>query len=225
MRLRTRTLAAPLLPLALVALSACDIKDPLEGVNLRLALTDATVEIPAAAGTVEVRTDRSTVSSGVADNDTDIVEVEELMAIKLQPAFFGLDAAGDGSSVAEADIAPQSGTIQLFVFLGGVPLPQTPITLTVEENVVVSVEPSTIDISTASVEAAAVADFIASLSPEDVPELNPWFTPAQVVAQINAVLAAESIPITIGVITTGSLTGSLTLDQIAFDAEVIITDD
>lgn len=225
-----KTIPSAALALAVFALAGCEVTNPLEDVELRVDVTDAPVAIPASAGTVAVRSDAPTANSGTATNDTDIERVEELRTIRLQPSYFSFASAVAGADRAgpNATIAAQSGTIRIFIFLGGVPIPDTPIVVTVEDNVVTGVAPQEIEIASATINAGTIESFLDSLPPGSVPDLaDGWqtMTVDEVVAEINQALASSSIAFTIGVEATGGLDGTLQLSEIAFDAEIALADD
>lgn len=229
MRTITRLLTTAALPLVLLGLTGCEVTDPLEGVDLRIDLTDASVEIPESVGSVTVDPDRPTAASGSITNETDIASIEELKAIKLEPGFFVFTSAPTALAAEGAEgptVAAANGTIRVFLFMGGVPLPDMPITLTVENDEVTAVTPQTITIAGSTVDAAAIEAYLEALPEEDRPELDDWqsMTIDQVVAEINAALSSSSFPFTIGVEATGELSGTLRLGEIAFDAEVLITE-
>lgn len=225
MRTMTNILRPATLSLGILALMACDVTNPLEDVELRLDIQNAPVEIPASVGTIVVRSGEPTVNEGTATNDTDIDRIEDLQSINLDPSFFSYTAAASGAAASAAPAASLDGTIRLFIFLGGVPVPGTPVVLTVDDAVVTAVEPQEIDIAGSTVNASTIAAFIESLPPESRPQLDDWqsMTIDEVIAEINAALASGTVPIALGVETTGGLEGTLQLEQIEFDAVVVVS--
>lgn len=218
------------LSLGLLALVACDVTDPVDDDELRLAVQNAPVEIPASVGTVVVRAGEPTVSSGIATNDTGIERIEQLERIGLDPSFFSYtptDTTEVSDSSAAATAASLDGTIRLFLFVGGVPVPGTPVVLTVEQAVVTAVEPQELEIAGSTVDASTIAAFIESLPLEDRPELDDWqsMTVGEVIAEINAALSSGEVPIALGIEATGELDGELQLEQIEFDAVVVVRND
>lgn len=226
MRIMTNRLGPAALSLGILALAACDVTNPLEDVELRLNVQNAPVEIPASVGTVVVRSGEPTINEGTATNDTDIDRVEDLESITIDPSFFTYTpAAAGGAGASAAPAASLDGTIRLFIFLGGVPVPGTPVALTVEDAVVTAVEPQELVIAGSTVDASAVAAFIESLPAESRPQLDDWqsMTIDQVIGEINAALSSGSVPIAIGIEATGGLDGNLQLEQIEFDAVVVVS--
>lgn len=228
MRIMTNIFRPAALSLGVLALMACDVTDPLEDVELRLNVQNAPVEIPASVGTVVVRSGEPTINEGTATNDTDIDRVEDLQSITLDPSFFSYTSAAAASQTGAATTAASlDGTIRLFIFLGGVPVPGIPVVLTVEDAVVTTVDPQELDIAGSTVNASAIAAFIESLPAESRPQLDDWqsMTIDEVIGAINAALASGSVPIAIGIETTGGLEGTLQLEKIEFDAVVVVSDD
>lgn len=212
------------LSIAAVGMTACEITNPLEDVDLLVEVQDAPVEIPASLGSVAVRPDEPTANSGTATNSSDIDRIEELRSIKLQPRFFSFTPASAVSAgpSARAVAAAQDGTIRLFLFLGGVPVPGTPVVVSIENGDVVGVNPEVIQIGSATVDKSSVGSFVESLDLADRPDLEDWqsMTVDEMVETLNTSLASGSIPFAIGVETTGDVTGTLQLSEIQFDAQV-----
>lgn len=230
MRNLTNMIRPAALSLGLLALVACDVTDPVDDDELRLEVQNAPVEIPASVGTVVVRSGEPTVSSGTATNDTGIERIERLERIGLDPSFFSYtptDTAEVSDSTAATTAASLDGTIRLFLFVGGVPVPGTPVVLTVEQAVVTAVEPQELEIVGSTVDASTIAAFLESLPPEDRPELDDWqsMTAGEVIAEINAALSSGEVPIALGIEATDELHGELQLEQIEFDAVVVVRND
>jgi hypothetical protein len=213
--------------MAVLALGACDITDPLEDVDLLLDIPDAPVEIPAALGSVQVSPGEPTANSGTASNDSDIDRVELLRSIQIEPGFFSFAPATASLTAGSSIAAAQDGTIRVFLFLGGVPIPGTPVVLTVQNGAVTDVQPRQIEMESATIDQSAVESFLASLPAASRPDLSAWesMTLDEVVAEMNAALASGSIPFAIGVEATGDLSGTLRLSEIEFDARVALSND
>ncbi len=215
------------LSMAVLALGACDITDPLKDVDLLLDIEDAPVEIPAELGSVQVSPGEPTANSGTASNDSDIDRVEVLRSIQIEPGFFSFMPATGSVSGASSIAAAQDGSIRIFLFLGGVPIPGTPVLLTVQNAEVVDVQPRQIQLGSATIDQSSVESFLASLPAASRPALSAWqsMTLDEVVAEMNAALASGSIPFAIGVEATGDLSGTLRLSEIEFDARVALSSD
>lgn len=233
-RLRARRAAAAALVLA-VAGAAC-VSDPFEGVDLILDVTDARVELGAVDGTIEVRSGETTVKSSVVANASDIGEVRELrwLAFGLADLSFqasGAPAAGVVAGAAGAaahafsSAASGSGTISLGVFLNGVPVPGTPILVTVTDGVVTQVIPSLLLTASWLVKASELLALLESLPPGSQPDLKDWenLTLDQVIAEINQGLAAASLPVVLVATADGDLDGSLRLHAFEFAGRVVLS--
>lgn len=223
------TIHSPLLRsalgLAVLGFAGCDVTDPLKDVELHLDLNEAPVEIPASFGTVAVAAGQATVTNGTVSNDTDVDRIERLKAITLLPSYFTFTPAAVGSTTGDLVPLAQSGTLSLFVFLNGVPVPGTPVQITIQNDAVTAVSPQRIEIAGATVDVSTVQAFLAALNGVPVPLAAGWetMTVDQIVARINDALASYSIPISIGVTATGDLDGTLRLSRISFDAEAVLT--
>lgn len=220
----TKLVRPAALCVAFLGLAACDITNPLEDVDLLLDIDSAPVAIPASLGTIQVSPNSPRANSGTATNDSDIDRIEELRSITIKPSsltFTPASGAATGSA-ARTIAADQDGTIRVFLFLGDVPVPGTPIVVTVQDGAVTGVNPQEIQIGSATIDASSVSSFIESLPAGSRPDLDDWesMTVDEVVDQINASLASGSIPFAFGVETTGDVSGTLRLSEIEFDAQV-----
>lgn len=130
-----------LLPLAalVVALPACDVTDPLEGVDLILETDDAPVSMNATVAVVpgEITSTTTTVSK-----PSEIKSVSDIASLTLKPSDFTF-AATSGLRTASADASMGSGTIEVMITMnyanhsirmGG--------TVTIVNNVVTDVTPA-----------------------------------------------------------------------------------
>jgi hypothetical protein len=197
MKIHTPLLRSAALGLGLLGLAGCDVTDPLKDVEIHVDLSEAPVEIPASVGTVAVIAGQATVTTGTVNNDTDIDRIERLKTIKLLPSYltFTPTAAAAGAAVPLA----QSGTLSVFVFLDGVPIPGTPVVITIQDDAVTAVEPQSIQIAGATIDVNTIQTFLASLNGVQVPLTDGWET------------------------LTVDLDGTLRLSQISFDAEAVLS--
>ncbi len=227
MRYAMKWIRPAALSLTVLALGACDITDPLEGVDLILDIEDAPVEIPASIGSVQVSPGQPTANSGMASNDSDIDRVEELRSIQIEPGFFSFAPATGSLMGANSIAAAQGGSIRIFLFLGGVPIPGTPVVVTVQNAQVTDVQPRRIQLGSATIDQSTIESFLASLPAASRPDLAAWesMTLDEVVEEMNAALASGSIPFAIGVDATGDLDGTLRLSELQFDAQVALSGD
>jgi type II secretory pathway component HofQ len=150
-----------------------------------------------------------------------------LRSIHVEPGFFSFAPSTGALTAAGSIAAAQDGSIRIFLFLGGVPIPGTPVLLTVQNGEVTDVQPREIQIGSATIDESAVESFLAGLPAGSRPELSAWqsMTIDEVVAEINTALASASIPFAIGVEATGDLSGTLRLSEIQFDAQVALSSD
>lgn len=209
-----------LLPLLLlvVGLAACEIADPLQDVNLVLDVDDAEVDVPpigihVAPGAPAVVNE--TVSPDLADID----DIRDLEAIRLEPRFFGFQA--------DAGKQAASGKLRVVASLGGTfPLPGMPVTVTVVDNVVTDVTPSTLSFegSTYTLDVAGVRAVLAKLGP-NAPSFGDFenATLDQVEASVNTALQSAGMPVVVIVdVMEGDLSGTMTVSGFTLDAKVAL---
>jgi hypothetical protein len=207
-----------LLGVCTLVLAACEVTDPLEDVELRLRVEGALVELGATAGRIAVAGGTSTVSSSIVGNDLDITSVEVLEQMRILPDYFGYVPAPGKQSAAQA-----SGTVELYLFLGEVPVPGAPVVVTITDDVVTGVAPTTITVSESTIDRDAIEAALGSLPPAQQPDLAAWgaMTIDEVVGEINDALVQSSFPLVLVAVTTGDLSGDLKLNTFDLDAEVI----
>lgn len=210
--------------LVMIGISACDVTNPLEDVELIVDVEDAQVDLGGSGLSVAVSPDRPSAQSENVQNDLDIASVEELRQINLKPEFFSFHPSASKSSSAAA-----TGTLEITVIIAGYPLPDAPITATIVNGVVTTVTPSEISFlgQTYSVDESAIDDLLALLPADQRPNLEDWKGASmdQVVSAINGALSSNSIPLSLGIRVTESdendpLTGDLILNSISVDAQV-----
>ena len=120
-----------LLVVAAAAMPACDIKDPLENVDIRLDIKDAPIQFSGNEGSVAVSTEQAGITTASVSMDSDIEEVADLQTIHLDPADFtftstaGVVASGNFASLVQA-----SGAVRLGILVSGIPVPGFPLTVT-----------------------------------------------------------------------------------------------
>lgn len=203
-----------------LASSGCDIGSPLENVELVLDVEDANVNVGNV--TTDVRPDGPSVRTQNASPNVNVKDVRKVRSIRLKTEFFSF-SSGTTNSRAKAESAQASGTLEVWVFFGSYPLPNMPVTVTITDDVVTDVQPSKLNFgSTYSVDASGLNQLLEDLG-DDAPDLAAWenATIDEVEAAINAALDAESSSLSIAVrVTDGNLSGSLTIDQFSFDAQV-----
>lgn len=207
------------LSLSTIGLSGCDISDPLEGTNLVLDVEDASVGFGAV--TTEVRTDRPSIQTEQVSPDLDVQEVRELRAIRLKPSFFEFTSSAGAAQSQRARRKAASGTLEIWVFFNSFPLPNTPVTVTIENDEVTGVDPAELSFGTYQIDEEALRQLLDNL--EESPELGDWenATIDEVTAAVNEGLQSSGVPISIAVtVVEGDLNGSMTLDQFSMDGQV-----
>jgi hypothetical protein len=216
MKTKLRILPTAALLLAVV-LPACDIKSPTDGISVRLNVRDEPVSL-GAVGAVQVRPGQVTERSGTITGSTSIASVDALQAIKLQPSFFSFQAAAGDRAQAMA-----SGTADVIVMSGQSTL--LVVVVTVVNNVVTAVNPTTANGETMASHVRTRCAALNAVVPGTCARLGNAanLTADQLVASINAVLAAAQSPITVLVVpTSGDLSGSLQVSQFTVDATVTV---
>lgn len=212
-----------LVTLAFLGLTACDVSEPLENVDLILDVPDAPVEMDEASGTVPVRPGETSATNSTVPNETDIKEVRELRTIRLDPSFFSFESAAASASGGPAGSAAgtSSGTITVAVFFNGVPIPGLPVEVTIDDDGVTDVTPSSISLAEASVDAPALTELLDDLPAEEKPSLEAWegMSVPDIIERINQGLASRDVPISV-VLTNDGLDGTFRIQKFEFDAQV-----
>lgn len=199
-------------------LTGCEISNPLEDVELHLDVQDVPVELPSSVGSLALKPGETASSSGFVSNELEVTSVNEVSEIEVQPSYFHYSAGAGKTSGPAA-----SGTVTIALFLGGVPIPGAVVEVTVTNDVVTAVSPTSIKVGTMTVDRAAVDQLLQSLPPAQRPTLADWqsMTIDQVRQKINDALASTGFDFSIVFKTTGDLAGGLTIDQ--FDVSASVT--
>lgn len=200
-------------------IAACDITNPIEDVSLRLSVTDAAVELGPDAGHVAVTGGQTTSSTGNVINQLDISSVELLHQVHILPSYFSY-----ASAVGKHASALGNGAVELHLFLGGVPIPGSPVVVTILDGTVTNVSPTSIDVHDTTIDKAAIEAALNSLPPSQRPLLRDWksMTISQILGEINLALARASFPLVITAVTTGDIHGELVLHTFGIDAEIVM---
>lgn len=211
--------------LGLLGLSGCDVTDPLQDVELHVDLSDAPVDIPASVGTLTIQAGQAAVNTGTVTNDTDIDRIETLRSITVLPSYLTFTPVA-AAAAGGADIAAQTGTIEVLVTVNGYPIPpDQPLVITIEDDVVTAITPLSIEFAGVTYNPESIQDFLDSLAGVEVPLIEGWetLTLDQVISEIETALASSSFTISIAVTPTGDLDGTLVLSQLSFDAEAVLS--
>lgn len=225
-RISVRSVVLLTAGLALLGAAACDVPDPLEGVDLIVDVPDAPVELDAASGTVSIEPGRTVATNSTVANETDIETVRELRSVRLDPSFFSFESSAitTPAGTAAAGAARASGTIVVAVFLNGVPVPGFPVEITVVEDEVTDVSPGSIPIATAEVDAVSLRALLDDLPADETPPLEAWeeMSLSDIIARINQGLADRDLPVSV-VVRSEELGGTFRIQRFEFDAQVSIS--
>jgi hypothetical protein len=149
---------APALFLALLALASCDATDPLEGVALRVAISDQFVSFGGV--TVPVAPNVATTAEATADGVQGIDGIDDLTALTIAPGDVSF-ASPDGRA---------SGSIRIVALVNGFPLPTAPI-VTIEGGQVADLQPSVVVGPTAQPDVRGIREVVERLPPDARPVL------------------------------------------------------
>jgi hypothetical protein len=208
-----------LLLLLALGLSACEVTDPLEDIELRLAVDDVPIDLGAGL-TVQVSPDQPTVVSNVVSIDLgDVDAVGLINRVNLTAGAFTFTPGSAKAGVAA------SGQINLVVVFGGMPI--GPVTLEVRDSVVQSVTPTQVLGQTIVRDEAYVSGLLERLGVRapQLPAGWPDLTVDQAKTALRDAFNSGSVPISLLVEVTESdpdnpLVGSLRLNQITLSGTV-----
>lgn len=214
------TRAAALLPLV-ASLAACDVKNPLEDVNVILNITDSPISLSAvpALGLVAGQASQR---SATINTQSPVESVNSVSAIKLAPSFFQFTASAPapGAGMA-AGSNTVDGTVLVTVRSGTTPL--VAVTLTIANNVVTAVDPSVATLASMAAAYRAKVDAAIAANPSLAGQFGNYqsLTADQLLANINAVLTSAQTSITVvATVLSGNVTGSLSISQFTVDGQV-----
>lgn len=205
----------------LCAMSACEVTNPLEGVELSLDIEDAEVDLGSSGVSVAVTDGQTETSTISVENDLD-VEGVELDELKLEPSFFTFTDGAAGKSASLLD----TGTITILVAIGLPPsgplYPLPPVTVTIEDNVVTDVQPSSISLLGTTYDADAIRELIEALPPGERPNMAALgdLTLDQAKTAIEDALENATGFLLSIVVQSDGISGTLTLNQFSIDARV-----
>ena len=224
--MRFNRLNIAFLVVAAAAMPACDFKDPLENVDIRLDIEDAPIQFSGNEGTVTVSTEQANITTANVSMDSDIEEVEDLKVVRLKAEDFSFTpSAGAQASNGFMSLVQASGQLQLGLLVSGLPVPGFPVTLTIVNNVVTDVSPDEINFSNVVYQKDQIEAMINALPASQRPNLpSNWdnLTVAQAKQLIEDELGKAGFDISIVVnVISGDLNGSLTLGEFSVDAEVV----
>lgn len=206
--------------LAAVALGGCEIKNPLDGVEIHFNVADVPVELNSPAMAI-VPGQVTKTPVNVAFTST-ISSVNSISEIKLQPSFFtftpaaGMSAIVDGSAPTGAN----SGMVTIALLNQGNPL--FVVTVTVTNNVVTAVSPGTATPQEMAADIRARAAVLAARYPQEAAQFSSWqnMTADQLVSSINTLLSQRNSTLQIVVMGDSGLRGNIRLSQFSLSGQV-----
>jgi hypothetical protein len=214
-----RSVCRALAVLGLAAAAAgCDLTAPLEDLSVIAAVENVIIDVDPAARTLPLVGGRTTAGSGTVHVDLEVDSIAAVQRLGIEPSYLTYAAAPVAAG------GPQdAGTAELFLFIGGVPVPGSPVRVTIAGGRIAGVAPSSLDLRAGALDREAVAQALQSISVGTAPALEPWpgMTDAAVRAEIQAALAQPTVPFAIVARATGSLRGGLEVRQFAVDLLVV----
>ncbi len=207
---------------AVVGLTGCEFSDPLEGFELRFAVEDTDIDLGAGI-TTQVRPGEATVQTETINSSLsdDIKGINTIANLKLTPTMFTFTASASGKSAAP------SGVVNGYITIGPVPVPGTPIRITVTDGVVTAVSPSTLLGPDATLDTSAYERYLALLPANQRPNLDDFksLSVDEIRQRIAAALSGTSFPISFGLTVESSnpndpLTGAIKISGISFSGNV-----
>jgi len=207
------------LPLfAALALGACEITDPLEGVDIHLDIEDVPVNINSPAVAVAPGT-MTEVNTNVSFAGT-VSSVKDISEITLHPSYFTFTpAAGGPGSSAAGGMA--SGSLFVAVASGGQPI--LAVTVHITNDVVTGVTPAVADLEAMTASIRANAEAAVAAVPATAARFASWrsLTSHQLIETVGSMLTSNDASLTLLVIPfTGNLWGSFSLSQFQLSASV-----
>ena len=205
-----RRFVRPIMAVAvLLALPACDAKDPLEGVDLILEVDDAPVAVGASMQVVPNQVSSVSINVGAS---SDIKSVQEITSIMLDPTDFSYTQSA-GLRAASSVSAAASGNINVVLRIGNVGLAAL---LTVQDNVVTNVAPrQLLNLTNFSAWKQAVLDIVENMPESQRPDFSTFenMNPEEVKQELVDLLGG-TFQLHIHVHTSNpELTGTLTLSE------------
>lgn len=199
--------------------TGCEISDPLEDVELIVDVQDAEVNLGGGGVGVPVQAGETAATTTSVGNELD-VDAVQLETINLKPSFFSF------SETAKSGAVMDTGTLTLVVSIGSPPngplFPLSPITITITDDVVTNVQPSSISLAGGTYDVAAIQELLNSLPADQRPNMTPLggLTLNETKGAIEAALANETGFLFSIIAKSEGVSGSITLDRLSMDARV-----
>jgi len=208
------------LPLfAALALGACEITDPLDGVDIHLDIEDVPVALNSPS--VAVATGTATQANVSFSFPSAVTSVEDISEITLLPSFFTYTPAAGGPG-ATAGGSMASGVVLVGVeTTTGIPL--LGVRLTITNDAITGVSPTNSPLAAMAESIRTSAQAVIALQPALAARFQPWLniTVDQLFAQINALLTSPAGGLRFVVTPiSGNVNGSLSLSQFLLSGKV-----
>ncbi len=221
MKIKNRRALVCTCVLVLLGASACEVTNPLEGVELIVDVDDANVALGSEGVAVTFLDGQTVASTASIQNELD-VDAVELNEIKLEPSFFTFAEGGAAKRV----LLQESGTLTLVISMGLPPngplYPLPPVTVTIEDNVVTDVQPRSISLLGGSYDLASIEELIESLPADERPNMADLsaLTLDETKEAVEGALGNASGFLFSILMQSNGISGSLTLSEISIDARI-----
>ena len=211
-----RKFTAALLLFFGATLTACDVRNPLDGVDVRLAIHEAKVDL-SGLGALPLVVGQVTERTSIVDVAEAVKSLDAVHGIKLDPAYLTFTpAVGDATAAS----APPSGTVLVALRAGHRPL--LAVIVTVTDGQVTGIDPrsATLEIAVAKIRQHAVTaeQALGAGAP-----LGDWqsLTAASLLATLESILSARQSGLTLVALPlSGNLSGHLRVSRFVVDATV-----
>ena len=221
MKIKNRVLTVAAGLVLLFGISACEVTDPLEDVELIVDVEDASVDLGGSGVGVAVQDGETSASTTAIGNELDVDGVE-LNTVNIKPSFFAFTEGGTAKGASLLD----SGTLTLVVSIGLPPngplYPLPAVTVTIENNVVTDVQPRSISLLGGTYDIPRIQAIIESLPENERPNMTALggLTIAQTKAAAEAALSNATGFLFSIVVQSNGISGTLTLSELSIDARI-----
>lgn len=221
MKIENRVVTVVACLVLLFGISACEVTDPLEDVELIVDVKDAAVDLGASGVSVDVQDGQATATTSNIGNELDVDGVE-LNVVNIKPSFFAFSEGGTAKGASLLD----SGTLTVLVSIGLPPsgplFPLPPVTVTIENNVVTDVQPRSISLLGGTYDIPRIQAIVESIPEDERPNMTALgsLTIAQAKAAAEAALTNQTGFLFSIVVQSNGISGTLTLSELSIDARV-----
>jgi hypothetical protein len=228
--IRSRHLTAAAALLIAFSSAACEVKNPFDGVNIRLRMQDTPFRLTGLPGVQVTPGQVRTVSASVAIAGR-VESIDEIHAIRLSPASFaftptpGTGLAGEIAGLgAGAGSAANTGVVQLLLRDGPKVLIAAQVTVT--NNVVTAVSPSVASVQEMSTSIRTQVQQAVNANPGSSAQFGNWqnMTGETLLANINDLLTQSQATLTlVAAVVSGNVSGSIQLREFSLDGIASVT--